>query len=292
MVNCSIRCVLALVAFACAMMLSSNTHADAIKHAKCAPLKGADLVVQRTEKFVLMGELHGTAEIPALFFDLVCHAAQSGSVEIGLEIQDIYSPAFEAYLRASDGAAAKTAFLQSEHWTYGIDGRGSVAMLKLIDDLIVLKKSGFPIDIFVFSPTPPRNHSITDREKMMAVNWMSRMKSRPNARMFALVGNYHSSKFAFRGGEPAALHLPPSDTLTLEPQEVGGESWNCIAKGCGANAFGGPNPGPRGIYPSSSRARDVADFEYSVGKHYTASHPASLDAIKNMPPPAKPDRSK
>src|SRR4029079_429619 len=59
---------------------------------------------ERLGSLVLLGELHGTAEIPAAFGRLVCQAASTrrGAVLVGLEILAGAQAAIDVFL-ASDG---------------------------------------------------------------------------------------------------------------------------------------------------------------------------------------------
>jgi len=53
----------------------------------CAAIDGADTVLaDKNLSFLVLGELHGTAETPAIFADLVCLATlKRGKVVVGVE---------------------------------------------------------------------------------------------------------------------------------------------------------------------------------------------------------------
>jgi hypothetical protein len=54
----------------CVVLVASAEGRDS-----CSPIPGAELLWARSEpRFVLVGEMHGTNETPAVFRDLVCSA--------------------------------------------------------------------------------------------------------------------------------------------------------------------------------------------------------------------------
>ena len=108
----------------------------------CGNIAGADHVLERTgARYVIVGERHGTKEIPAFFGDLVCHVSELGPVVVGLEIEAHQQASLEAYLQSDGGPAARAVLLREDHWRNG-DGRASGAMFALIERLRQLRGSG------------------------------------------------------------------------------------------------------------------------------------------------------
>src|ERR1043165_2111250 len=82
---------------------------------------------------LLIGDLHGTREIPAFVGQLVTAAAARRPVVLGLEVPPGHATAIQAYV-ASDGGAARRREMLADAWWQAEyqDGRRSVAMGDLI----------------------------------------------------------------------------------------------------------------------------------------------------------------
>lgn len=244
----------------------------------CTPVPGAGpLLAMPERRAFIFGELHGTAEIPALFFDLVCEAAGQGRVIVGLEMPESSQAALDSWLMSDGGPAARAALLGDSFWRF-TDGRSSEAMLALLERLRVLKAAGRPIGVLAFVPSTGPAATQTPYEQAMAANWRRALAAAPRARLLVLVGNIHSRMAPYRDFEPAAMHLPRADILTFAPLPVGGSAHNCQPDGCGPHSAGpSPDPTPpRGLIPTPAEARAnfPYDYLYSPGQAFTPSPPA------------------
>ncbi|MGV6492816.1 hypothetical protein ACTUVK_003020 [Stenotrophomonas rhizophila] len=90
---------------------------------------------------VLVGELHGTVETPALVGELACAAAADATpVTVALEMDPTEQARIDAYLASAGTAADRSALLAGRFWTRTMqDGRSSVAMAALIERLRSLR---------------------------------------------------------------------------------------------------------------------------------------------------------
>lgn len=249
-----------------------------MRNSRCAELPGAAAVLVRTDKrFLIFGELHGTAETPALFADFVCMAASAQPIVVGLELATDQQPSLDRYL-ASDGSPAAQIELQAAaHWAGGRDGRASVAMFALVERLRALRASGLPLRLVAFVPTDVTDlSSQTPYEKAMAGNWRKALGGSTQARFIALVGNIHSMRRPFDDFEPAAMHMPPRSLLTFGFAPVGGKAWNCQQGGCGPYSSGLAIVSlPRGLSVPLVWDRKAVDndYWYAPGKPFTPSEP-------------------
>ena len=97
----------------------------------CPPVDGAAALFTEKTKYVWVGEVHGTAEEPALFGDLVCQAAATRPVVVALERDVAEQPLWNAYLTSDGGAAARAAHCRSAsrerpaHAQTGVQAGGS-----------------------------------------------------------------------------------------------------------------------------------------------------------------------
>jgi hypothetical protein len=220
---------------------------------QCRDVPGAELVLgDDSKKFVIMGERHGTAEIPPLFGDLVCLAALSSPIVVGLEMETDQQQSLDAYMASTGGQADIHALLQERHWR-SRDGRASEAMFHLIENLRRLRQAGRRLLVLAFMRSAD---SPEGRELGMALAWKDGLAAHPTAKLLALVGSVHAEREPLGLFVPAAHALPPGQTITLS------------------------------YFPSDRRgvAREVpAEFRwprydrwYSTGQRFTSSPPAGV----------------
>src|ERR1019366_6675280 len=129
-------------------------HADTIPG--CEPLPGAGTLWSRPNlRFVLVGEMHGTVESPAIFRDLVC-AAASGKrpIVVGVERSAREQKAIDAFMAPENHEVAVNALLAERGWN-AFDGRSSRAMLMLLETLRALKLKEQVSDVVAFDDIRP-----------------------------------------------------------------------------------------------------------------------------------------
>lgn len=245
--------------------------AAAAQDRPCPPVPGIERLWAKPDaRFVIFGEYHGTAETPALFADVVCHAAATGRrVLVGVEYFEEEQPALDRFMSGADRT-------YGEGRTFRHDGRRSAAMFQMLERLRALKQAGRPLEVFAFVRESERGHNQTPHEQAMAAAWRDKALANPDALLLILVGNIHALKDP-KGRElsfvPAAALLPPESTLSLLTTIPEGDIWACRGTGCGAGplaAFGGQLP--RGVHLA---AEPGMDGRFSVGTTFTASPPAS-----------------
>ena len=94
---------------------------------------------------ILVGEIHGTAEMPVAFGDMVEQAVADGRrVAVAMEFDRRWQTDVDAVMAAADQAAAEAAF--AERATF--DGRTSAAMRNLLYRLRELKQGGADLHVF------------------------------------------------------------------------------------------------------------------------------------------------
>lgn len=215
-------------------MLFSLAMAGALVTA-CAPFAGLDILLARPERVIVVGEIHGTAEAPAAIGEIACVAAQNEPVIVALELEDTLQPTFDAFLAAPDALSARAALTGSSLLNRKFqDGRSSQAMLALLERLRQLKAEGFEVSVHAFQPLSLPNGETLDQswyELNMGFALGQARHLRPDARVIALMGNFHARKTPFHvfpaGGVPATGHLPAGETFSLTIAQQGGSAWNC-----------------------------------------------------------------
>lgn len=142
---------------------------------------------------ILLGEVHGTQEIPSFVAASACHAAEHGhSVRVALELPRTDQKLVDAYLQATEPEIARDAMLGSPFWNRPYqDGRSSVAMLELIDNLRSQRQAGHPIDVLFFD-VESQIEMPMDRDFRMAERVVEAVREHPNAVFIVLAGNMHT----------------------------------------------------------------------------------------------------
>ena len=254
--------------------------------AECAAPAGTDALLERPERVLVVGDWHGTVEIPAAFLGIVCEAANQGPVTVALEMPETERTLFRNALAAPTEEAARETFLYGDFGNpRSTDGRNSVAMLDMMVGFWRLKAAGRDIAIHPFMSVDSviRGRDQAWWELEMAYGMSRALADRSEARVVVFVGDLHARKKGYERfpdvGLPAAGHLHASDTFTLHTAVQGGESWSCEAT-CGRRVNRGRHdaaPEVRGIIlgPVQDGAYDGL---LAVGPT-TASPPAAQSAV-------------
>jgi hypothetical protein len=143
---------------------------------------------------VLFGEIHGAKEPPFFFGEAVCSAAQWGvPVAVGLEIPVSEQAGIDTYLSSSGRPSDVELLLKGSFWTRkDQDGRSSQARVDLLERIRRLRAAGLPIRVFLFDINEGEN--LADRDKSMALNISSQVRSHASELTLVLVGEVHAWK--------------------------------------------------------------------------------------------------
>jgi len=261
------------------LMMGLAIHAAATT--SCSPVPGADQIWSKPSlHWVFIGELHGSNETPAAFYDLVCDAvAQGKQVTVALERPASEQAALDNVLTAKDLAAARESLLQLPGWKDVLDGRASEAMLRLLVSLRELHRLHPDLKVVAFD-APYTGTAPGARDEALGHALLSLRPTKPNGLVLILTGNLHAMQASKRGYDLAAMYLPPKEILSLEVTDRGGESWSQDATdGCGPFKGGVGDKDaekPYGIFLDPSLAPfGKVDGVLSLGVPLTASAPAA-----------------
>lgn len=234
---------------------------------------------------ILLGEVHGTRELPAFVARLVGQLAADRPVVLALEMFPAELPSLEAYLASDGGPAARAAALRDPWWQAPFqDGRRSVAMFELIEAMRVLRAGGARVEVVCFDHKVPDGGTATDREEGMARNLLAARRARPDATIVAFAGNLHTRRTLvprFGNYDWMAMRLATAGVAftTLDARYAEGSAWNCRGgepSDCGAQ-FAGGRGDERGIH--LERSDDGGhDGWFGVGP-VTASPPAAFPEL-------------
>lgn len=253
----------------------------------CPPLPGFDqLLAQPDLGYALIGEYHGTVEMPGIAGDAACAAVAAGRpVVLGVELTPADQPAIDAFMASDGGAAARAALTEAPGWREE-GGRSTAAIADLIDRMRLLAKH-HPISVIAFDTAREPHGTSPQREAAMAAALSTARARVPGGLVVALTGVGHADKEGFTSSKPpflaAAGHLPASQTVSLAFARPGGRYWGCTTPsgdasgGCKAYDMPAREPVvPRGITLDPA-LRSGFDGIYSPGRPYSASRPARGD---------------
>lgn len=248
----------------------------------CRKVAGLDTLLQPSS-VVLVGEMHGTQEMPAAVSEIVCQAlAAKLQVTLALELPQDDQALLDAYLASAGTAADRAAFLTSPFWSSPHqDGRASTAMLRLIDDSRRRKQAGQDLRVVLLD----RPQAMQQRDRVMAERLAGAVEAAPDRFFVALMGNLHNrvSQGSGRVGERTAQAVPTVALTSLLATYTGGSAWVCMEDGCGSHDLAGrPSDAvaPSVTFGSQSPHYDGTLFVGAI----TAAAPAASRPDENAKP--------
>lgn len=230
---------------------------------------------------VMLGEMHGTAEIPAIAGELVGRWASEHRqpVLLGLEAASTDQARVDHYLASGGTAADRADLLAGEHWTEPMhDGRDSVAMAMLIERMRALRAAGADVSIAMFDPSGDG-----ERNARMAASLRGAIAAHPGARVLVLTGNVHAMTGEppemFSDGKPYKLpmtmarHLADLHPVSIDFGAIQGDFWACQDT-CGRHPV--IQRRPPIAEPSLERNDPGATWDYRmILPRFSASEPAA-----------------
>jgi hypothetical protein len=206
----------------------------------------------RPGHFVLIGEQLGTREVPATVGDMACEAARAGlGVTLGLAIPSAEQARIDAYVASRGTPADQDALLRGDFWRkQQQDGRGSRAVMDLIDRARALRAAGHRVSVVAFDTDTQHGSA---RDARMARNLLNQHSVRPRDLFLVLAGNAHTRLLAEAAWSedfvPMARHLADNrrELTILEVGYAQGRRWGCDLEPDGEMRCDvmGITPGPR-----------------------------------------------
>lgn len=198
---------------------------------ECEPLPHADTLL-RPGVIVLLGEIHGTEQGPALVANLTCRALKrSLDVNVGLEIPITEQPRIDRYLKSAGTNADRDSLIGGAFWQRDYqDGRSSQAMAGLIESLrqMAFDTSNTLRVLALDNPDAPEG-----RDWFMAQRLIAAPPDSPKGITIALTGNIHTRLTMGNHFDPEYepmgyvvwLHRPENEVIALEIVHSGGTAW-------------------------------------------------------------------
>lgn len=268
----------AAIVLAAALLIAASSS----RAAECQPQKELDVSAIKPQ-VILVGEIHGSQQVPEFVGGLVCSLLQAGKpVILALEMDDSQQPWLNSYLKSSGSAADRKALLDQGSWTWPTqDGRSSQAMLALIESLRQMRQGGMPVALLAMqhevrldllaSGMPMQDLSSRMNDRFMADKLAGAASNYPEHAVVALAGNLHTATKATERAAPGyqpmgqvLSGLVPIFVIGLRTDEAGTD-WLCT---------GSDNCGPHPVFPQALYVEGTQiDAEVRLGK-LSASPPA------------------
>lgn len=252
--------VFAAAVFACASARSAESF---------TPVRGLDpFFVSGTT--ILVGEVHGSAEIPQLLWSMACNFSRAGAPTIvGMEIPSTEQPRIDTYLASSGRPNDRNQLLAGVFWNSEFkDGRSSEAVLGLIEHIRAARRRGVPIDFQAVTDNTPGG----DYDAAIA-RGVERIRGRnPDAVLIVSAGNNHTrvDTVAAAGGILRQHGIP---FTSLDVVAGDGTVWSC-GDGCKVHDFDSGHPASKTWHVDMTPiAGHIWDGTIFIG-HVSASPPA------------------
>ncbi|WLI90330.1 hypothetical protein Q4S45_04180 [Massilia sp. R2A-15] len=206
----------------------------------CTDIRGTESIIAG-HRIVMVGELHGTKEMPAMFARLVCAAlARGNAVAAGLELPAAERKPLAAFLASDGGESARRSFLATPFWKQWLpDGRSSRAYVEMVESFRAMRRRGLPLTVFVLEEQAGAVSPSTSRDEIMAANVKRRYQANPRALVMTYSGNIHNMlnipRYMPDLPAPMGFELRDLKPVSINLTASGGTAWNCQPE-CGIHA--------------------------------------------------------
>ena len=170
--------------------------AAASSAAPCAPISGWEgVLTDERVRWVIIGEMHGNNETPAIFADAVCLTSQARkTVVVALELPSREQDAIDRFMASDGGKQAQREFLARPFWNSSSkDGRSSEAYFRLLQTLRQWRSAGRIASVIAFQPSGP---SASPGEYEEAMAKLVRSAAGPGATVIATIAPSRISMMA------------------------------------------------------------------------------------------------
>lgn len=192
-------------------------------------------------RIVVIGELHGTREVPAVAAALGRHYAGNGPLLLALEVWRTEHAALSKYMSSKGGSASRAQLRAQPFWNRvpeENDGRRTENMLDLIETFRQLRREGHDVAIVPFDIGPDEYVDSAARDRDMASYLRSAFDALPRGRMVVLTGNVHAMLRPPQMLDDGRYRTATQLLADLDPFAVNltaerGWAWMCRDRGCG-----------------------------------------------------------
>lgn len=231
---------------------------------------------------VLLGEVHGTREVPRFVGEAACQIAFAGTpLTVGLELPTSEQDRVYRFLNSNGSPEAMAELVDGRFWLRPYqDGRSSLAMAELLQTLRGLRAKGLDLIVFTFDAPHLQGQA---REDAMAAVVTREVQNHPGRFFLLLTGNIHNRLEPGVPWDPsfvpmgAKLQSSLPAVTALDMAYASGTAWICTMGSkldCGIRPARGKDNGVRPfIHLWGARSEAGYDGVFYVGT-VNASEPA------------------
>ncbi|QSQ20245.1 hypothetical protein JY651_33975 [Pyxidicoccus parkwayensis] len=187
---------------------------------------------------LLLGEMHGTQEVPRFLAQTVCQSVVAGvPVTVGLELPLESQTRIDAFIDSAGTEEDWLKLMDAPFWRSPYpDGRGSEAMANMLEQLRQLRSRGLDIEAFVFDHPKAQGQ---ERERAMAATVKQQVGATPDRFFVLLSGNVHARTKAGlpwdKKYRPMGLLLKDDldEVAALDMAYDSGSAWICAVNSQG-----------------------------------------------------------
>ncbi len=246
---------------------------------------------------ILIGEVHGTWEIPVLVATLVRQAAiEDIEIILCLEFSSSEQASLDRFLSSDGGAEAKNTLLKQQHWT-NQDGRASVGMFAMLELVRRLRSEGKRIQIVTMDSNwilPEEDFASLSPEKLRQLEELASKRDGEMAKaviqargkstdaiIIAYAGNVHTRITKGTDWDPDYIPMgwyvseKVKNLISLDVDHANGQAWVTTERGSGQTNFAGKDRGPIPFVELFGNADSGYHGKLYVGR-ITAAKPASM----------------
>lgn len=261
-------------------------------------LPGSERLLGEEPTYLVIGEMHGTREIPPLVAVLLRTVSTKGEAVLCLEISASEQASLDSFVRSDGGEAAIAALTASPHWAMR-DGRASTGYLAMLQMVRQLVEDGHKVQVAAIDddwtlkdapkklPTAEEALALAaKRDRAMADNVLKVVKQNADASLIVLVGNIHASTKSGapwhandKSYKPMACCLKKSlpELVSLNLESAGGQAWVMTDVGVGPRDFQGRDRGKQPFIELYDEPADGYDGVLYIGR-MSAAPPAKKQA--------------
>lgn len=251
-----------VLAFLLSMIMQSTSWAQETKgcdrgntfqNAKTlAQTQGALACALDGRKLLIVGDYHGSNEIPDFVGQLLKKLTEHRPVKLGLEIEPFEAGPIRTYVQSAGHASDKRKLLHDGYWS-ALEGRNSAAMVRLIETVQALRQAGRNVEIFTMVPAYT-NAADVQKAGGVTAFWNRGLANAIQKQLMGLPDN--GIVVAFMGEDHAVYRNQPGNpdrsttALLLKDSpyvldfKVHGEASSCTTKGCGLHPVDAPDAPP------------------------------------------------
>lgn len=184
----------------------------------------------------LIGEIHGTREIPQYVFDRVeLFCGQSNNVVLAMDLPESSQKTLDTIRDPDKSSETITDAISSdEFFSQSPDGRASKAAVKFLTDLHHLSQRKLcKLEILALEPSPILASSTKSMQVSQKIAYI--LTSRKNASVIIYVGNGMTNDIIAKNSK--LLSQPGSTFHLVNVQWDGGSAWNCRESCCGRHSL-------------------------------------------------------